>query len=146
MEILQIISPYTIAIAVTWLSAHTIKYIIGITKNDKTSFGKKIFMSGGMPSAHSATIMSLATVIGLRDGMDTGLFGLVILMAMIVMYDAVKVRRSSGEQGDAIAALIKETGSKVKIPYIAKGHLVIEVIAGAAFGIIIGMVVFLATK
>ena len=140
------ISPYTIAIAVTWLSAHTVKYIISLKNKDKTSFSKKIFMSGGMPSAHSATIMSLATVIGLKDGLDTGLFGLAILVAMIVMYDAVKVRRSNGEQGDAIASLIKETGSKIQIPYSAKGHLVIEVVVGAAFGIVIGLVVFLATK
>jgi acid phosphatase family membrane protein YuiD len=90
--------------------------------------------------------MSLATVIGLKDGLNTGLFGLAILIAMIVMYDAVKVRRASGEQGEAIAAIIKEQGSKVEIPYIAKGHTVIEVVAGAAFGIAIGVVVFLATK
>jgi uncharacterized protein len=146
MEILSIISPYTLAIVITWLSAHAVKYVIGILKNEKTSFGHAIFMSGGMPSAHSATIMSLATVIGFRDGFDSGLFGLAALVAIIVMYDAVKVRRSTGEQGSAIKALIKEQGSKVKIPYIAKGHLVVEVVAGAIFGVIIGAVVFLATK
>lgn len=146
METFSIISPYTLAIAITWLSAHAIKYIIGIFKNEKVTLSRAIFTSGGMPSAHSATIISLATVIGLRDGFESGLFGLAILVAIIVMYDAVKVRRSAGEQGDAIKDLIKEQGSKVKIPYIAKGHLMIEVVVGAIFGVVMGAVVFLATK
>ena len=146
MEIFAIISPYTLAIVITWLSAHAIKYVINNLKNQKTSFSQQIFMSGGMPSAHSATIMALSTVIGFRDGFDSGLFGLAILIAMIVMYDATKVRRSAGEQGLAIKELIKEQGSKVKIPYTAQGHIVSEVVVGAIFGTIIGIVVFLATK
>jgi len=146
MEMFSIISAYTLAIAITWLSAHAIKYIISIFKNEKASISRTIFTSGGMPSAHSATIVSLATVIGLRDGFESGLFGLAILVAIIVMYDAVKVRRSTGEQGVAIKALIKEQGSKVKIPYAAQGHLINEVVVGAIFGVIIGAVVFLATK
>ena len=44
------------------------------------------------------------------------------------MYDAVMVRRSSGEQGTAIQELIKELKSKVIIPRAAKGHTPEEVL------------------
>jgi acid phosphatase family membrane protein YuiD len=85
-------------------------------------------------------------VIGLRDGFDSGLFGLGLLFALIVMYDAVKVRRSSGEQGRAIHQIIKESGSKVSLPRAAKGHTPIEVVFGTILGATIGVVVFLSTK
>ena len=67
------------------------------------------------------------------------------LLALIVMYDAVKVRRSSGEQGVAISELIKEQNSKVKLPRVSKGHTPMEVTVGALLGVIIGIIVFLAT-
>jgi acid phosphatase family membrane protein YuiD len=98
-----------------------------------------------MPSAHSAAVVAMLTIIGLKDGIETGLFGLALLFAIIVMYDAVKVRRSSGEQGQAIHKLIKETGSKAKLPRVAMGHTPTEVALGAVLGAAIGLVVFLST-
>jgi acid phosphatase family membrane protein YuiD len=102
-------------------------------------------MSGGMPSSHSATVVAMATIIGLHDGIGSGLFALSALFALIVMYDAMKVRRSSGEQGEAIRELIKEQKSKVKLPRAAKGHTPMEVIAGASLGFVVGVIVFLLT-
>lgn len=98
-----------------------------------------------MPSAHTATVIALLTLIGFRDGVGSGLFALATLFATIVMYDAVMVRRSSGEQGRAIQLLIKEQGSLVKMPRAAKGHEPLEVFVGALLGMLIGAVVFLAT-
>ena len=61
------------------------------------------------------------------------------------MYDAMKVRRSSGEQGIAIQQLIKEQKSKIKLPRAAQGHTPVEVAIGAVLGAVIGAVVFLST-
>ena len=141
----DLISPYLIAIFVAWLGAHIVKYAIGYIKNERRNFSAQLFMSGGMPSSHSTTVVALLTVIGLRDHVDSGLFGLATLFALIVMYDAMKVRRSSGEQGIAIQELIKEQKSKVKIPRAAQGHTPLEVVIGAVFGVLIGVVVFLST-
>ena len=99
-----------------------------------------------MPSAHTATVVSVATLIGLNEGVNSSLFGLAVLVAGIVMYDAVMVRRSSGEQGAALQELIREQHSKVALPRAAKGHTPIEVLVGAGLGLVIGLVVFLATK
>jgi acid phosphatase family membrane protein YuiD len=143
---INMISPYLITIIVAWLGAHIIKYIFRYIKKEKRGFRSQLFASGGMPSSHSATVMAMATIIGLRDGVNSGLFGLAALFALIVMYDAMNVRRSSGEQGLAITELINEHKSSVKVPRISKGHTPPEITIGALLGIIIGTIVFLATK
>lgn len=141
-----IISPYLITIFVAWLGSHFIKYVIDLTKDEKRKFRSQLFTSGGMPSSHSATVVSLATIIGLRDGFESGLFGIAVIFALIVMYDATKVRRSSGEQGIAISEMINKLKIGVKPPRIAKGHSPLEVAMGSILGALIGLVVFLATK
>jgi acid phosphatase family membrane protein YuiD len=142
----DIFSPYLITIFMAWFIAHIVKYIINSIKNERYNFRSNLFMSGGMPSAHSATTVALMTIIGLKDGVSSDLFGLATLFALIVMYDAMKVRRSSGEQGKAIHELIKEQDSSVKLPRAAKGHTPLEVVSGALLGLTIGIVVFLSTN
>ena len=105
-----------------------------------------LYISGNMPSAHSATMMSLVSIIGLKDGGGSGLFGLALALAAIVMYDALMVRRSVGEQGEAIKQVIDISKFDVSKPRSAKGHTPLEVVVGAAIGLLAGIVVFLATK
>lgn len=140
------ISPYIATIVIAWLAAHIIKFCIAKIKGQKRTLTTQLFISGGMPSSHSATVMAVVVLIGLRDGLGSGLFGLAVLVALIVMYDAVKVRRSSGEQGVAIRRLIKEQKSAVALPRAAMGHTPVEVLVGAILGAAIGLVVFLATR
>lgn len=128
-----------------WIGAHIVKYVISSIKKEKRTLRAYLFVSGGMPSAHSAAVVAMATIIGLKSGFDSGLFGLALLFAIIVMYDAMKVRRSSGEQGSVIHELIKEVKSKIELPRVAKGHTPLEVVFGAILGATIGFVVFLST-
>ena len=139
-------SPYLITIFIAWFGSHIIKYVVKLIKDRKTKILSVVFISGGMPSAHSATVISLATIIGLIDGFNSGLFALALLLAIIIIYDSFKLRRSSGEQGFAIHSLIKEQKSSVKLPMISEGHTAKEVVIGALFGIFIGIVVFLSTR
>jgi len=139
------LSPYLIAAAVAWVVAQGLKYFILSIKNRHIKSVRQLYLSGGMPSAHSATVVALLVVIAAKDGLDSGLFGLAALMSAIVMYDAVMVRRSSGEQGASLTALIKEQKSKVRLPRVAKGHTPREVVIGALVGWAIGLIVVLAT-
>lgn len=139
-------APYLVAIVAAWVVAQGSKYVILAFKHRSFNHVRQLYLSGKMPSAHSATVTSVSTVIGLIDGIDSAVFGLSLLVAAVVMYDAVMVRRSSGEQGEAIQALIREQGSKVPLPRAAKGHTPLEVVVGALLGVFIGYVVFLATK
>lgn len=143
---MMILSPYLFAVAAGWLVAHVIKYVMARSKGKQVDFTHQLFISGGMPSSHATTSIALLTVIGLKDGFETGLFGLAALFALIVCYDAVKVRRSSGEQGEAIQKLIKVSKIKIDLPRSAKGHTPTEVIMGCLLGVFVGLVVFFATK
>ena len=142
----DLLSPYLIAIIAGWLIAQGSKYLLVAVRQRRFDHFRQLYLSGNMPSAHSATTVALVAVIALRDGIDSGLFAVSALFAAIVMYDAIMVRRSSGEQGEAIQKLIKEQKSSVPLPRAAKGHTPVEVAVGAVLGMIIGAVVFLATK
>lgn len=143
---MELLSPYLIAIISAWLVAQGAKYLLVAIKNRSFDHLRQLYLSGNMPSAHSATVTALTVIIALRDGLESGLFAVSALFAAIVMYDAMMVRRSSGEQGVAIQALIKEQGSKVRIPRAARGHTPLEVFVGCLLGAAIGCIVFFATK
>lgn len=140
------ISPYVIVIIASWLVAQGAKYVILAVKSRNFDHFRQLYLSGNMPSAHSATIAAVATLIGSREGFDSAVFGLALTMAGIVMYDAIMVRRSVGEQGLAIQEIIKHAKNGVIIPRSAKGHTPLEVLVGAGLGVLIGLVVFIATK
>lgn len=139
------LSSYILAVAFGWIVAQGAKYLLKVIKTGDIGQVRQLYLPGSMPSAHSASVVSLLTVIGIKDGVESGLFALAALFAAIVMYDAIMVRRSSGEQGMALHALLQEVKSKVQKPRAAKGHTPIEVLVGAAIGVAIGVVVVLAT-
>src|SRR5919199_2940841 len=139
---MELLSPYLLTVLIAWIVAQGAKYLLVALKQGRFDHIRQLYLSGNMPSAHSTTVVALATIIGLKEGVDSGLFAVVALLAGIVMYDAVMVRRSSGEQGAAIQQLIKEQKSSVPLPRAAKGHTPFEVLVGAALGGVIGVVVF----
>lgn len=120
------------------ITAHIIKYVINKHTDKKTKL-KSFFHSGGAVSAHSATFFSLATIIGLLDGFTSAIFAVVLCLAILVSYDSIKVRRATGEQGDAIAKLVK-TSEK---PFNAHGHTPTEMILGVIWGILIGVSLYM---
>ncbi len=142
----QILSPYLLALVVAWLAAHVVKYFIAVSRGKQLDFTHQLFISGGMPSSHAATSVAVWMVILLKDGPGSGLFGLATLFVLIVTYDAVKVRRSSGEQGEALTQLIRSLKSDIRLPRTARGHTPFEVLIGSIFGALIGIIVFLATR
>ena len=135
------LSPYLIAALLGWIIAQGSKYIFALIKGRSVRKLQSLYISGGMPSAHSATVTALVSVIGL----DSGLFGLGFVFASVVMYDAMMVRRSSGQPGIILKKLISEINSPIKTPRFAKGHEPIEVLVGAVIGVAIGTVVYFAT-
>ncbi len=139
----ELLSPYLVAVALGWAIAQGLKYIYVAIK--KRSFGdfRLLYASGSMPSAHTTTVIAFVTVVAFKDGINSGLFGLAALFASVVMYDAVMVRRSVGEQGGAIQQLIRLQSAVMKLPRAAKGHTPLEVLAGVFLGVLIGSFVAL---
>ena len=139
-------SPYVVVVVASLLTSQAIKYLILLIKGRRIDRVRQLYASGSMPSTHSTSVVALLTVIGLRDGTDSGLFGLALLLAVIVMYDTIILRRSVGDQGRAVQEIIKALKSTVLLPRAAKGHTPYELIAGVALGLVVGAVVFFATN
>ena len=140
------LSPYLLAALLAWIVAQTSKFLIASVRQWGTVDLRQFYQSGNMPSAHTATVVALMTVIGLVQGVESSTFAIATLFATIVMYDAVMVRRSTGEQGFALHALIREQKSKIKLPRAAKGHEPLEVAVGAVIGLAVGLFVFFVTR
>ena len=141
------VSAYFIAAIAAFASAQAIKYLLNRTAKDSSGW-RQLYMSGRMPSGHTATMAALATVVAVRDGVDSGLFAVTAVIALITAYDAMMSRRSAGEQGLALRKLLeKSIFSKEPMPYVALGHKPLEVVAGSVLGVAVGLIVaFLITK
>ena len=124
-------SDYLFAPLVAWVIAQGGKYVLDMIRS--RSLRAVFLRSGDMPSAHAALVMSITTVIALKNGIESGLFGLAAVFAVIVLYDAVNVRRSVGEQGRVLAKLAPKAVFKQ-----SKGHLLSEIFVGSLIGIIAG--------
>lgn len=99
--------------------------------------------SGGMPSSHSSSVCTLATCIGMTEGFASPMFAIVVVFALIVMYDASGVRKAAGEQAKILNRIIKKfEKQEFQIDNELKeliGHTKPEVWAGALLGVIIGI-------
>ena len=88
-----------------------------------------LFRPGGMPSSHSAFVMSLLIVVGVKSGLDSGIFAIAFTLACLTWYDAVSSRHAIGEQAKILNRLQKWTRLPERL-----GHSLLEVIIGAMFG------------
>ena len=101
---------------------------------------RRFIGAGGMPSTHSALSVSVAVTIGLKEGWDSSLFALAIVIAFIIMADAAGVRRETGEQAIVLNKIILEffEERKIRDKHLKElvGHTPFEVIVGAFIGMI----------
>jgi uncharacterized protein len=126
-----------------WLIAQAIKVIIGVFRKKKFDF--RLFLgSGGMPSAHASGAACLATTIGLEYGFDSVYFALAFAFAIVVMFDAQGVRRSTGKQAGILNTIMDDIYWRGKIQQKRLreliGHTPIEVIVGLCLGIAIALI------
>lgn len=130
-------------------AAQALKLPIGYSKTKRWDWSS-FLQTGGMPSSHSAGVASLATYIALKRGIPTVDFALSAVFGMIVMYDAMGIRRHTGE----IAVEVNELDAQIErlseqhpgIYHVKRekelkeqlGHLPIEVLGGSLLGIAMG--------
>ena len=127
-----------------WFFIQSYKVIYDLITTKKFNF-KRILGAGGMPSSHSAIVVSLATMIGKYQGVDTPIFAVALIMAFVVMYDACGVRRAAGKQAKLLNKIIETpglTGVQVSERLVeVLGHTPVQVFVGAILGIIVGSIV-----
>jgi len=122
-----------LSILLAGIIAQLAKIFICIFKYKQIVPLKDLIVTGGMPSAHSALVGSLTTIIWLNEGFSP-LFFVVFTFSLIVLRDAIGVRRSVGEEGKIIEKLIKYEKIKIKEFHYSLGHNSMEVIVGLIIG------------
>lgn len=128
-----------LSIALSWIIVKAIKTYIIWKKQGKLGL-KDLLYDGGMPSAHTVLVVSTATSIYLDRGL-TIYFILAVVLALIVMNDAMKVRLTTQEQSKVLNKLTKgKKGFPILDEHI--GHTPKEVFVGMIFGIIIPIIVY----
>ena len=131
-----------IAAAVAWFIAQALKVIISFIENKKIDWSL-VTASGGMPSSHTAFVVSATTMIGRKEGVESSVFALAVVLSFVVMYDAMHVRRAVGHIGQTLNQIINnynKTG-KVTVDNVKEilGHSPIQVLAGFVLGILVGL-------
>lgn len=97
-----------LASLVAILVAQLVKIPIAYFTGSLRASVKLAVSTGGMPSSHSAAVSALITGIALQYGMNSPYLAIALVFGIIVMYDAMAVRRQCGEQGIVIERLLKE--------------------------------------
>ena len=133
----------------SWFMAQFLKTIINAVMLGTIDI-ERMWGSGGLPSAHSATVCGMVVATGRYSGVHSSVFAVAFVLAIIVMYDAMGVRRETGEQAKILNQMINQwmdLGSKHN-PLLADhklkelvGHTPLEVITGAILGVTIGLLV-----
>ncbi len=125
-----------------WLIAQFIKVIIASVQDRRPRFSYMATM-GGMPSAHSATVCSLATTVGISNGFNSAIFAVAAFFALMVMYDAAGVRQTVGSHSGMLNRMLDELFKghpefDLRFREIL-GHTRLEIIAGAILGILLAL-------
>lgn len=141
---------YLLSVSLTgWLVAQVLKTIINGLLLGRFDV-ERMWGSGGMPSSHSATVCALVVAAAKMCGPTSPTFALAFVMAVIVMYDAMGVRRETGEQAKILNQMLTDwmEAESARSPIFADkklkemvGHTPFEVLGGAVVGIAVGWLI-----
>lgn len=130
-----------------WLSAQIIKTIIYALVS-KSFRGERLFGAGGMPSSHSATVCALSTSALVVYGVGSFQFAICVILAFITMYDAMGVRRETGNQAKVINEMMelfekmndKSLNNDERLKEFI-GHTPFQVLVGAILGVVLALII-----
>ena len=128
-------NPFLLTGLGSWFVAQVLKMILHFIIYKKLEL-ERLFGDGGMPSGHSATVASLATICGLSFGFASVEFAITAILATIVCHDATGVRRETGKHAEVLNELLEfiETGKSIDLKELV-GHTPVQVLAGILIGI-----------
>ena len=125
--------------ATVWAVAQCSKVLVGVFLERRFNF-KWFIGTGGMPSSHAAGATALATMCGFERGFDSAVF------AVVTMFDAQGVRRSTGQQAELLNRIIEDMYSRGNIESQKLkeliGHTPFQVLIGMLMGIVLSTVLY----
>jgi hypothetical protein len=137
-------NPVFVAAFGAWGIAQVIKVPLHYLLHREWDWGLLI-SAGGMPSSHSALVIGASMAVGLHEGFRSPLFALSFVLAMIVVYDAMGVRRHAGDHARVLNLMIDEllTGHPLAEKELKEvlGHTPREVVGGGLLGMVMAYLV-----
>ena len=131
-----------------WTLAQVIKTLLTWIVLGKFDI-ERMFGAGGMPSGHSATVSALVVSTAIKCGADSVYFAFAVVLAAVVIYDAMGIRRAAGDHAKVINRIIKINNeddieeNDIDMAELKEllGHTPIEVLSGVVLGVIIPFVI-----
>lgn len=151
MEWIKLVYSWNIILSISligWFVAQVLKTLINFWVIGEFDL-ERMWGAGGMPSAHSSTVCSMLIATGRYVGVHSPMFAMAFVLAVIVMYDAMGVRRETGEQAKVLNRILNQwmDDNARNAPIFADkklkemvGHTPFEVLSGAVLGILIGFI------
>lgn len=134
MDLTYLLTPF-----VTWLVIGPIKFLINSARTRRWAFD--LVGNGGFPSNHSSVVVSMATLIALREGPGHPAFGVAVTLCFIVMIDANSLRQHVGRQAAAINRLAGADSSHRQLRE-RMGHTLVEIGGGICTGMLMGLAMY----
>jgi len=125
-----------------WLTASLLKGIFYAIQKKKINF-RRLIGNGGMPSTHSASVVSLAIAVGFKEGWNSTALAISLVLAFIVMIDASGVRLAASKHAKALNEITEEVFKDGQFHYEKfnelLGHTPTQVFVGGLIGVIISV-------
>ncbi len=125
------------------ITAQILKFLGHLIVKRKVDF-QVLATTGGMPSAHTAGVVALSTAVGIIKGFDSIEFAIAIGYALVVMYDAAGLRRSTGKIAACLNKICDDYYVHGQVPAERLkeliGHTPFEVFVGAILGVLMAFV------
>lgn len=141
---------YILSVALlSWMIAQICKTLVNFVIVGKLD-PERLIGAGGMPSSHSALVCAMFIATAKKMGVNSPEFAFAFVLAAIVMYDAMGVRRAAGEQAKVINIMVndwQDDEEENPIPQGVKklkekvGHTPLEVVSGALLGILVAVII-----
>lgn len=108
---------------------------------------KRAFETGGMPSSHAAIVVALTTGVAVEYGLASPYFSISLILALIVMFDAIGIRKSAGEQAKVLNSIVVDlqrffiSGFQQKELKTLLGHTKLQVFVGSIIGFFVPYII-----
>lgn len=129
---------------VALFTAQALKVIFALFTEKRLNF-RRFLDTGNMPSSHTSSVASLTTAVGIKEGLNSTLFVVSLVLTVVVMYDATGVRRAAGKQAALLNKIVENIRKKDGYSLIENnlkellGHTPLEVLGGAVLGVAVAL-------
>ena len=142
-EVLSLNQILTVSL-LSWFVAQVLKTIINFILLGKFQL-ERMWGDGGMPSAHSATVCAMVIATARSEGINSAIFAVAAVVAIITMHDAMGVRHEPAQERNR-QDLGAGHSAVSPHPFLQNmhlkemvGHTPLQVLAGFVVGCMVGL-------